>query len=253
MDNQPERIMLLNVPLDIVDPENLPLAIDKALKQPENKRNMVLLSLWDLLRARRNPEYHDYVLNAALVIPISHSLISGARFLTGKKPVRYMPFNFIISLLSILEKKEGTLFLLGSGVSVLRKTEKNLRTTFPGLNVVGRCDGKSCKKDDAPVKEAIRKTSSTLLLAGKGIRGGELWIARNSDNLNSGIRLWCSDLFDILAEKRKRPSDKAFELGIEGLGFCLKNPLRLFRIFAYIYYKLLLLFYRLFKNPKKIT
>ena len=248
MDIQPERIMLLNVPLDIVTPENLPYVIEKGLKQDQKNRNIVLLSLWDLLRARRNSEYREYVINAALVIPISHSLVSGAKFLSGKKTIRYMPFNFIISLLSILEKKEGSLFLLGSGIPVLRKAEKNLRTTFPGLNIVGRCDGKTCKKDEAPVIEAIRKASSNLLLAGKGVRGGELWIARNSDNLNSGFRLWCSDLFEVLAEKRKRPSDAVFNRGLESIGYCLKNPLKFFRIFAYLHYKLLLLFYRLFKT-----
>ena len=244
MDTKPERIILLNIPLDIVTPENLPLVIEKGLKQPQN-RHIVLLSLWDLIRARRNAEYRDYVLNAELVIPISHSLVSGAKFLTGKKPVRYMPFNFIISLLSILEKKEGSLFLLGSSVQVLRKAEKNIRTTFPGLNIVGRCDSKTCKKDEAPVVEAIRKASSNLLLTGKGVRGGELWIARNYDNLNSGFRLWCSDLFDILAEKRSRPSDAVFERGLESIGFCMRNPFKLFRIFAFLYYNLLLLFYRL--------
>ena len=242
--------MLLDIPLDIVSPENLPFVVEKALKQPKNEQNIVLLSLWDLLRTRRNAEYRDYVLNAALVIPISKSLISGAKFLTGKIPVRYMPFNFIISLLSILEKKEGSLFLLGSKIQVLRKAEKNLRTTFPGLNIVGRCDGKTCKKDEAPVIEAIRKTSSNLLLAGSGIRKEELWIAKNSSQLNSGLRLWCSDLFDVLAEKRKRPSDAVFERGLESIGYCLKNPLKFFRIFAYLYYTMLLLFYRIFKMSK---
>ena len=55
MDIEPERIMLLNIPLDIVSPENLPFVIEKGLKQPQNK-HIVLLSLWDLLRARRNEE-----------------------------------------------------------------------------------------------------------------------------------------------------------------------------------------------------
>jgi len=89
-----------------VPPEELPNVIDRLLPPLVSKDDasakksldIVLLSLWDLLRARRNGEYRDYVLSAALVIPISKSIVSGARFITGKKLVRYMPYHFIISL-----------------------------------------------------------------------------------------------------------------------------------------------------------
>ena len=96
--------------------------------------------------------------------------------------------------------------------------------------------------------EAIRKSSPSLLLAGKGIRGGELWIARNSSRLNSGFRIWCSDLFDVLAEKKRRPGDTVFDKGLESVGFCFRNPFKFFRIFPYFRYKLLLLSYRIFKK-----
>ena len=250
-----KRIMLLKVPIDIVPPEELPDVISRLLPpmdspddgQADRGRDIVLLSLWDLLRARRNNEYRNYVLNAALVIPISKSLVSGARFLTGKKVIRYMPFNFVISLLSILEKQEHSLYLLGGGSQVLKKTEKNIHTTFPRLRIVGRREGSIRKQEEPAVIEAIRKASPTLLLVGKGVRREELWIARNSGRLSSGLRLWCSDLFDVFAEKKRRPSDAVFEKGLEGIGFCFRNPLRFFRIIPYFRYKLLLLIYKIFK------
>ena len=250
-----QRILLLKVPLDIVTPEDLPEVIYQLLAAqgstdgvtPDRKRDIVLLSLWDLLRARRNNEYRNYVLNAALVIPISKSLVSGARFLTGKKLARYMPFNFVISLLTLLERQERTLYLLGGENRVLRRAEKNIRSTFPRLGIVGRYGGTIRKHEEPAVMEAVRKTSPSLLLVGKGVRGEELWIARNSSRLNSGFRLWCSDLFDVFAEKRRRPSDAVFERGLESIGFCFRNPLLFFRIIPYFRYKLLLLFYRLFK------
>jgi len=246
--------MLLKVPIDIVHPEELSDVISHLLPPMENSgdgqggRDIVLLSLWDLLRARRNNEYRNYVLKAALVIPISKSLVSGARFLTGKKVVRYMPFHFVISLLSLLERREYPLYLLGGGSRVLKRAEKNIHSTFPRIRIVGRREGAMKKQEEAAVIEAIRKVSPSLLLAGKGIRGEELWIARNTGHLNSGLRLWCSDLFDVFAEKKRRPSDAVFEKGLESLGFCFHNPFRLFRIFPYFRYKLLLLIYKIFKK-----
>lgn len=214
----------------------------------QKRRNIILLSIWDLLRARRNKEYREYVFNAALVIPISKSLVSGAKFLTGKTIYRYMPFNFVISLLSILERKEYPVYLLGGSSRILKKAERNLHSTFPNLGIVGRCDGTLKKRDEPPVKEAIRKSSPSLLLVGKGVRKSELWISRNSQQLNTGFRLWCSDLFDVFADKKQRPSDAVFERGLEGIGYCFRNPLKFFRIFPYIYYLILLLLNKIFRR-----
>ena len=270
MDTGIERIMLLKVPIDIVPPEEFPNVISRILQSagtpagtstgtpagtpagvPANSRDIVLLSLWDLLRARRNNEYRKYVLNAALVIPISKSIVGGAKFLTGKKPVRYMPFHFVISLLTLLEKQEYPLYLLGGKSRILKKAERNISSTFPRLKIVGRFEGKIRKREEPSVVEAIRKSSPCMLLAGKGIRREELWIARNSRRLNSGLRLWCSDLFEVFAEKKRRPSDAVFEIGLESIGFCLRNPLLFFRIFPYFRYKFLLLFYKIFVKDNR--
>lgn len=247
MDAVRERVKLLNVPIDIIPQDSLTDVVYELLASGKGQ-NIVLLSLWDLLRARRNNEYRSYILNASLVIPISKSLISGIKFLTGKKAVRYMPFDFVVHLLTTLEDREFTLYLLGGSRQVLRKTEKNVKQTFPRLRVVGRFFGAFRRQEEATILEAIRKASPSLLLVGKGVRGGENWITRNSDQLNQGLRLWCSDLFDVFVERKRRPSRLTFDRGFEWIGYCFQNPLKFLRLFPYFYYKLLLVVYRLFKK-----
>ncbi|MDR0387966.1 MAG: WecB/TagA/CpsF family glycosyltransferase [Treponema sp.] len=242
-----ERISLLKVPLDIVTREHLPDLILQLLNS-EKGGNIVLLSLWDLLKARRNGEYRTFVTGASLVIPISKSLVGGARFLTGKTPIRYMPFEFVVGVLTILEKREFSAYLLGGKRKILKKTEKNIRQTFPHLRVVGRYPGGFKRQEEATLLQAIRKAAPSLLLVGKGVKGGERWIARNSSRLNQGLRLWCSDLYDVFAERKKRPSRGVFENGLEWVGFCFHNPLLVFRFFPYLRYKFLLLIYKIFKK-----
>jgi N-acetylglucosaminyldiphosphoundecaprenol N-acetyl-beta-D-mannosaminyltransferase len=247
-----ERINILKVPLDIVPPEALTARVhEMLLPEPNGQirgKNLILLSLWDLLRARGNNEYRDFAQKAAMIIPISKSLIGGARFLTGKTPARYMPFDFVIKLLTILEDRELSVYLLGSKSRVLKETEKKIHQTFPKLRIVGRFVGNFRRQDEGAILEAIRKASPSLLLVGRGIHGGERWIVRNTGSLNAGLRLWCSDLFDVFAERKKRPSNAAFDRGLEWFGYCCQNPLRLFRLFPYFYYKILLLVYRIFKK-----
>ncbi|MDR1466566.1 MAG: WecB/TagA/CpsF family glycosyltransferase [Treponema sp.] len=241
-----ERISLLNVPLDIVKENDLSFVINELLSS-KSPKNIALLSLWDLLQARRNADYRSYITNADLIVPISKSLISGSRFLRGKKMVRYMPFNFIIKLLSILEIRELPLYLIGGKKNTLKQAESNVSQTFPLLKIIGRHPGYFKKQKEGDIVEAIRKASPALLLAGKGIHGEELWIHRNSNNIGSGIRLWCSDIIDVFANKKRHPSNYSFEHGFESVGFCCRNPFRIFRIFLYFYYKLLLLIYKIRK------
>jgi N-acetylglucosaminyldiphosphoundecaprenol N-acetyl-beta-D-mannosaminyltransferase len=242
-----DRVKLLKVPIDIVNPDQLGLLVYQLLAEGK-EQNIVLLSVWDLLRARRNAEYRAYVNQAALVIPISKSLVSGIRFLHGKQAVRYMPFDFVISLLTTLENHEFSSYLLGSRKNVLLKIEKNIRETFPGLRIVGRYPGSFKRTEEPNIIEAIRKSSPSLLLVAKGVRGKEFWIARNSGKLGYGLRLWCSDLFDVFAERKHRPSRKVFNLGLEWIGYCLRNPIKLLRFFPFMYYNFLLLMYKIFKK-----
>ncbi|MDR2783184.1 MAG: WecB/TagA/CpsF family glycosyltransferase [Treponema sp.] len=245
-----ERINLLNVPIDIVEKENLPIVIGDLLGSGEAK-HIVLLSLWDLLRAMRNNEYRSYVLNADVIIPISKSLVGGSRFLLGKEPIRYMPFDFIIALLSLLEIREQSVYLMGGKKKVIEKAEKNVKHTFPRLQIVGRCYmGRFKKSKEDVILEAIRKAAPSLLLVGKGVQGEELWIQRKSGKLVPGIRLWCSDMYEVFANKKRHPTEYTFQHGLEWIGFCLKKPVRLLRLLPYVYYVLLLLFYKFFKNKK---
>jgi N-acetylglucosaminyldiphosphoundecaprenol N-acetyl-beta-D-mannosaminyltransferase len=159
-----------------------------------------------------------------------------------------MPFNFVVSLLSILERREYTAYLLGSKIKILKKTEKNIRQTFPQLRIVGRFVGSFRKQEEPGILEAIRKAAPHLVLVGKGIRGGELWIGRNHVRLSRGLRIWCSDLFDVFAERKKHPSQEAFDSGLEALGYCLRNPFKFLRLFPYFRYKFLLVIYKIFRK-----
>lgn len=244
---QRERVTLLKVPVDIVPQDRLTEAMYELLAAGKGQ-NIVLLSLWDLLRARRSGEYRSFVLQAGLVIPISKSLTGGVRFLTGKTAIRYMPFDFIINLLTILESREFSVYLLGGKRRILQKTEKNIRQTFPRLRIVGRYIGAFKRQEEPVILEAIRKASPSLLLVGKGVSGEEQWIVKNNALLSGGLRLWCSDLFEVFADQKKRPSKKTFDRGLEWIGYCFQQPLKFFRFFPYMYYKLLLLFYRIFKK-----
>lgn len=237
------RIKILGVPVDILPPDK----IEEVVYGFEDGKNhqIILLSLWDLMRARRPGEFRTMILGASLVIPISFSITRGARFLRRTEPVRYTPFEFVVRLLSALETRGRSLYLLGSTRSVIQKTEANIKATFPGLRVVGRYAGRYPRQMEFAIIEAVRKATPSLLLVGTGIPGRERWIPRNLSRFNSGIYLWCSDLFEVLASKRRRASQGLSRRGLEWIPHFLKRPWKIYRIFIYLWYCVLLLVARL--------
>lgn len=85
------ELKILDVPVDILRPEDLEIEILELLAKPGTKQ-IIFLSVWDLFKARRRG-YQDCVNNADLIIPVSKSIIRGASFLKKEIPVRYNFFR----------------------------------------------------------------------------------------------------------------------------------------------------------------
>ncbi|MDE5898057.1 MAG: glycosyltransferase, partial [Treponemataceae bacterium] len=63
-----ERITIAGVPVDILRPEDMESAVLELLEQPGTKQ-IVFLSVWGLLKARRRGDFQECVKNASLVLP----------------------------------------------------------------------------------------------------------------------------------------------------------------------------------------
>ena len=109
-----QRIKVLDIPVDLVEEQNLEEVILDLIAKPGTKQ-IVFLSVWDLLRARRKKDYYQCIQNADLILPISKSILKGARFLKTQVPVRYNPFTAIISGMPI--DTSATTRFLPKGIS----------------------------------------------------------------------------------------------------------------------------------------
>jgi len=244
--NQKKRIYVLNVPVDVVSPEHLE-GVVKGLLSNNETNQIVLITLRDLLRARRNKEYFSCLNTAALVLPISPSILRGAKFLLRDMPIRYMPFEFAIKLLGILEQNNGSLYLIGQRQPDLQVIESNLRDSFPGLRIVGRCNGYFKKEREEDIILAIRKAAPSLLLAGRGIPQNDLWITQNKKKFSPGLFFYCGECFDIISGRKQRPPKALWNSRFYYFPDLIKRPWLLFGIFIRIYYGILLLFHRIWK------
>jgi N-acetylglucosaminyldiphosphoundecaprenol N-acetyl-beta-D-mannosaminyltransferase len=240
-----KRIKVLGVPVDLVDPEMAIKAIEGLMENGQHNQ-IFFLSVHGLLRARRDAELARCLREAALVLPVSLAVASGARFLKTGRPSLFNPFEFVIRLLSLIERIKGSVYLLGSRKDILEVAEENLMGSFHGLRVVGRFYGYFPREIEGNIVTAIKKSSPNLLLVGKGVAGKEKWILRHKKDFNPGVSLWVGNCFEIFSGRERQTSRKLHAIGLGGLTGIWRRPWRLLSGFRYLRYFFLLFIYKIF-------
>ena len=240
------RIHILGIPVDVVDDESLPRAIENFYSLKDH-RQIIFLDFHELMRARHNSERRKAINQAALVVPVSSLIVRAARFLHRDVPPLRRTYPFIIRLLGILEQKNKSVYLLGSSMRDVRLAESSLKATFPGLQIVGRYAAYFPTERESDVITAIKKASPTLLLAGKGLKGRHLWISRKRNQFAPGLSIWEKSCLDVFSGKRPKPNNRSGARLSRGFFGALTRPWRFFRVFRYLFFFLLLLIERIRK------
>lgn len=244
-----ERIRVAGIPVDVVRPEHLEKLIFQLLGQAGTKQ-IVFLSVWDLLKARRNVEFLRCLESASLILPISKSIINGAKFLKHTKPIRYNPFTALILFFTILETRYRSLYLLGGRKNTLVESESNLKATYPGLQIVGRFTGYFSAAVEKDVLLAIFKANPSMVLLSDGISSGIRWSYARRNSFGSSIFIYYKDALSIFSKRKKRMNPTTFDAGREIWAEIFRNPLKLFLVFPFIWYILIVIGDKLFSKAK---
>lgn len=239
------RIKVLGVPVDVIDPEEAVREVERLLDSGQHHQ-IALLSVRDLLRARRDGELARTLRDAALVLPVSAGVVRGARFMKAGSPSLFSTFDFVIRLLSLVERLKGSVYLLGGTKEVIETAEVNLRGSFHGIRVVGRYNGFFPRSMEADIVTAIKKSAPTLLLAGTGLPGREAWLQRHRRELAPGVSLWAGNCFEIFAGTERQPSQRLRRAGLAGLAGFWRRPWRVVLALPHLWYWMLLAARRLF-------
>ena len=239
-----ERIDFLNVPIDILKEEDIEKEVLSLLNKNEPSQ-IIFLSTWDILRARRKGEFQDMVLSSSLCLPVSKSIIKGAKFLKKPIPDRHSPFETIISILNVINANSKSLYMLGATKKSLAIAEYNVKSTFKELRFVGRYNGYYKANKEANIISAITKSAPSVVIVANGIKGGARWIYRNKAKLSDGIYIYDNNIIDIFSKYKRKTSNFLFKHGLEYLPQVFFNPLKIFTIFKYLWFKILLVFYRI--------
>jgi N-acetylglucosaminyldiphosphoundecaprenol N-acetyl-beta-D-mannosaminyltransferase len=244
-----QRVLICNVPIDILPPEQITTVLENLLMAP-GAHQIIFLRIPDFMRALRNPEYRACLHAAALVLPVSMGLKTASQKLKLPAPYRYSPFTFAVQMLNVLERVAGSYYILGDQALPLGTIEKNLRQTFPLAQTLGRYVGYFSPAMEQNIVTAVAKAAPNLLLLGPGVPGRNLWPYRNRRVFRRGIQLWCGECFDYFALRQRRPNRVSFRKGREYFHELMIHPWRLAHVPVNLMFRATILFTRLAKPSR---
>lgn len=152
-------------------------------------------------------------------------ILWAAKRLGKPLPERVAGYDF---LLALLEKMEGTVFLLGGQPGVAEAAADNIQKTWPRVRVAGCAHGYF--HGDEEITAAIRAAEPDLLLVCLGSPKQELWMEKQARaGLPVGLMAGLGGSLDVLAGRVKRAPKRWIRWKLEWLYRLLREPTRIKR------------------------
>ena len=94
------------------------------------------------------------------------------------------------------------------------------------------------------------RSNPSLVLISDGVKDKEKWAFDRRNQFGSSFFIYSKDALDIFSMRKKRVPKAVFERGHEIWFEIGHNPMKIFLVFPYLWYILILICYRIFKTPK---
>lgn len=134
-------------------------------------------------------------------------------------------FNF----LEVIYQKRYKMYLLGAREEVIKKTVENLKTQYPGINIVGWRNGYFDFENDEEVIEDIKTAGPDVLFVAMSSPLKEKFINKNLEKMRVPVAMGVGGSFDIIAGKCRLAPQWVSRMGIEWFYRFLQEPRRLWK------------------------
>lgn len=174
---------------------------------------------------RKNEELRRAINGADAVLADGVGVVWASKALNKPLPERVAGYDF---LLALLEKMEGTVFLLGGRPGVAEAAAETIEKNWSRVKVVGCAHGYF--SGDEEIRERVRALKPDLLLVCLGSPKQELWMEKQAHaGLPVGLMAGLGGSLDVLAGRVKRAPERWIRWRLEWLYRLLREPARIKR------------------------
>lgn len=207
----PERINVLQLPLDLVDLSATLEILREWLKDPDARRTVITLNPEICVQAETDPNLRKAILGVDLSTPDGVGMVWALKRLTGKTLNGRSTGVDIVQELMKLEGEKLRVFFFGAKPGVAELAAENCAKKY-GIHVVGTRDGYFNIEQRAGIAEEIREARADLLLTALGAPRQELF---NFEFRPAKISISVGGTLDVLAGVVERAPDWAIKYNIE--------------------------------------
>nr|WP_246578957.1 WecB/TagA/CpsF family glycosyltransferase [Clostridium algidicarnis] len=176
------------------------------------------------------PLYENFTSKRSLIIPDGVGVIFSAKVKGLKVKEKIAGIEVMQDIISYCNRKNKSIYLLGSKDSIVIKCKTNIEATYKDINVVGYKDGYFDLDNCDDIIEDINKCNPDVLFVAMGCPRQERFIIKHMDKLHCKLFMGVGGSFDILAGELKRAPKWMITFGIEWLYRILKEPFRIKRM-----------------------
>lgn len=235
--NETDRVMILDVPLDIVDMEQAAGKLAELMRR-DGCSIIVTPNSEIVVNAGKDTELKGIISTADLIIPDGIGLVYASKLLGFPLKERVTGIDFLYRALGLLEKEQKSVFLLGGrpqgkgALSVAETAAMRMKERFPGLRIAGIHHGYFNDEEELKIVEEINRSGADFLCVALGSPKQEKFMGRHRSKLLVKAAIGVGGSLDVWAGTVKRAPRFFRDHGLEWLYRFVKQPARYKRIAA---------------------
>jgi N-acetylglucosaminyldiphosphoundecaprenol N-acetyl-beta-D-mannosaminyltransferase len=187
------------------------------------------VNAYAIVQASEDKIYHDYLLRSGVVNIDGVSVVLALRFLGHSVKERVSCPDLFHELVKLAQKKQYSIYLLGSKYEIVSEAARNLQVRYPGLEVAGFDSGFFDAEREKEIVKDLKLKKPKMLFLGMPSPKKEAFAFRNTEELNIPLMLGVGGLFDIEAGIIKRAPLWIQRIGMEWFYRFIQEPRRMWR------------------------
>lgn len=198
-----------------------------------------------------NPSYRRAIDSAEIIYPDGWGPVVASWFFPKKLPERSNAGDFSHALLSLLNDKHFSIYLLGCEAQSVKQTAFAVQKRYPFIHIAGYHSGFFSKKMEHNIVRMIAKSKPHIVLVGMGIPNQELFIKRNWKHLPRAVYWGVGGVFYYLSQEKSRAPVWMRKYCMEWLYRFIQEPKRLWKRYTITNLSFIVLFFRSLISKKK--
>ncbi len=225
-----ERKSILGVSVDMID-MNLAIAqINNLIKNNDKGNYIFAINAEKIIALQKDSFLKEMSEKATLLIPDGMGAVLAIRILYGIKVQRVPGVDLMHNICKEASKKGYKIFIYGAKEEVNREVVEKLYSIYPGINIVGRCNGYLSEEKMGDLVKKINESQADILFIALGSPKQEKWIQKYLPELTSvKICQGIGGTLDTIVGHVKRAPELLQKSALEWLYRLIKEPKRIRR------------------------